>query len=122
MVTGKMRIRRAGADLEVGGEGLAPIGAKSTPELRVVVGDAIGIARPAGAEVGARVVPDYGQVAGGLVQRDLRHKLAVGGMVVVDAYTVAPGSAVVVRIAHVNIHVVALVGTLLGINQVDAAI
>ena len=46
-------VRGPGADLDVGRERRAAVRAERAPELRVVVGDAVGVACAAGAEVGA---------------------------------------------------------------------
>src|SRR5262249_59180470 len=54
---GGVGARGAGADLHVRHETQPAVGADRGPELRFVVGDAVGVARAAGAEVVAAVVP-----------------------------------------------------------------
>src|SRR5207302_5584102 len=64
---------------------------------------------------------DHGDIAGRGIQRDLGQDLAVGGVVVVHPHPRAPGGPVVVRMPHVNVGVVALVGVLAGVDQVHPA-
>src|SRR5206468_4503481 len=72
------------ADLQVGGEAGPTVAAERPPELGVVVGDPVGITRPAGPQVVTAVVPDDGELAGGGVKREVGQELAVGSVVVVD--------------------------------------
>src|SRR5438477_11568011 len=108
-VVGVVRVGSAGADLDVPGKGLAAIGAEGAPDLSVVIGDAIGIARPAGAEIVARVIPAHGEVATGGVERDFGQELAVGSAVIVHPHAGAPGSAIIVGVADENVEVVAVI-------------
>ena len=114
-----MRVRRAGADLPVGRERRAPVRAERAPELRVVVREAVRVARTASPEIRSRVVPDDREVAGRRVERDLRQELAVRGRVVVDADACAPGGAAVVRVADHHVGVVALVLHLKRVDEID---
>jgi hypothetical protein len=66
-VMGILRVRGALADLEVGRE-VDAITAERAPELRVGIGNTIGIARATGSKVIARVVPDDRDLAGRLIQ------------------------------------------------------
>src|SRR6266511_2052877 len=121
-IAGGMRVRCTRTDLNVRSEGHARVDAEGTPELRVVVGNAVGITKSAGAEVGPRVIPDDREFPGGRIQRDLWHELTIGCVVVVHADAAAPGGAVVVGVAHIDIRVVALVLLLLGVDQIHAAV
>src|SRR5712671_4325173 len=120
-VAGIVGVGGSHADLDVGGEARAAVGAERPPELGVVVRDPVGVARPAGAQVVAAVIPDHGDIAGGGIQRDLRQELAVGGVVVVHPYRRAPRGPAVVGVLQVNVHVVALVRLLTCVHQVHAA-
>ena len=71
-IAGGLRVRGSGADLDVRRKGQTAIGAEGAPEPRIVVGDAVSVSRAAGAQVGSRVVPHDGDVAGGRIERDLR--------------------------------------------------
>src|SRR5207237_1246872 len=62
-VVGVVRVGSAGADLNVPGKSLAAIGAEGAPDLGVVIGDAVGIARPPDAQLVARDVPAHVEVA-----------------------------------------------------------
>src|SRR5436309_2161843 len=84
-VVGVARIRRPGADLEILCVRKPTAAAERTPELRIGIRQAIRVAASAGSEIVARVVPDYRQVAGRLIERDLRQELAVRRRVAVGA-------------------------------------
>src|SRR6476646_8844207 len=66
-VPGVGRVRGAGADLYVRHERGPPVRAEGAPELRAVVGDAVGVAGSAGAEIGAGVIPDDREVPSGRI-------------------------------------------------------
>ncbi len=117
-VPGIVRVGGSRADLDIRAEAGAAVGAERPPELRVIVHDPVGVARAAGTEVVAAVVPDDGEVAGGGVERDLRQELAVGGGVVVHPHRRAPGGPVVVGVPHVDVRVVALVRLLGRVDHV----
>src|SRR5258708_430544 len=117
-----MGVRRSGADLNVLSERLPSVGTKRAPDLRIGIGDAVGVTRPAGAKIVASVIPDDCEISGCRVERNLREELTVLGVVVVHPYACAPGRAVIVGIANVNVRVVALVLLLQGVDQVDAPV
>src|SRR5229473_6648145 len=117
-----MGIRRSGADLNVLGKSLPSIGAKSAPDLGIGIRDAVGVARPSSAEIVAGVIPDDRDIPGCGVKRNLRAELTIFGVVVVHPYARAPSRAVIVRIADVNISVVASVLLLQRVDQIHAAI
>ena len=121
-VVGVARIRRPGADLEILCVRKPTVAAERTPELRVGIRQAIRVAASAGSEIVARVVPDYRQVAGRLIERDLRQELAVRRRVVVYPYRCAPGHALVIRVSNEDIGVVALVLDFEGVDEVHAAV
>src|SRR5437879_12782492 len=50
-----MGVRRSGADLNVLGKRLPSVGTKRAPELRIGIGDAVGVSRPPGAKIVAGV-------------------------------------------------------------------
>src|SRR5262249_42491705 len=115
-----MRVRGASADLLVRREGLTTIGAERAPELGIVVGQAVGGARPAGPQICPGVVPRHCELTAGRIQRELGQELAVLGGVVVHPHWVAPGGTVVIRVTDEDIRVVALVLLLQRVDQVDA--
>src|SRR5205823_12156895 len=78
-----MGVRRSGADLNVLGKRLSSVGTKRAPELRIGIGDAVGVTRPPGAEIVAGVIPDDRDIPGCGVERNLRQKLTILGVVVV---------------------------------------
>src|SRR5512132_1915951 len=121
-VPGGVRIRSAGADLDVGLERVTAVGAEGAPEPGVVVRQAVRVAGAARSEVVAGVIPDDGDLSAGRVARDLRQELAVHGRVVVDALGPAPARAVVVRVADVDVRVVALVLLLERVDEIDTAV
>src|SRR5438477_1697418 len=121
-VVGVVRVGSAGADLDVPGKRLAAIGAEGAPDLGVVIGDAIGIARPPGAEIVARVVPAHGEVAAGGVERDFGQELAVGSAVIVHAHAGVPGGAIIVGIADEDVEVVAVIFQFARVHKIDAAV
>src|SRR5206468_3744005 len=82
---------------------------EGAPELRVVVRHAVGVARASCAEIGARVVPDDGDLPRRRVERDPREELAVRRRVVVDAHRRAPGRAAVVGVPNLDVGVVLFV-------------
>src|SRR6266478_8326681 len=117
-----MGVRRSGADLNVFGKRLPAVGTKRAPNLRIGIGDAVGVTRPAGAKIVAGVIPDDRDIAGCGIKRNLREKLTILGVVVVYPYARAPGRAVIVRIADENVSVVAFVLLLQRVHQVHAAV
>src|SRR5437870_3623578 len=116
------RVGGSGADLNIPAESLAAIGAEGAPDLGVVIGDAVGIARPADAEIVARVIPAHGEVAAGGVERDFGQELAVGSAVIVHAHAGVPGSAIIVGIADENVEVVAVIFQFARVHEIDAAV
>src|SRR5262249_7400191 len=109
---GRGDVRAADTDLLVGQEGLAAVGADAGEDLRGHVGQA---------RV-ARVVPRHGQVAGRLVQGHHGQELAVDPRIIVDADGGSPRRPVVVGVADEDVHIVALVGRLVRVDQVHAAV
>src|ERR1700758_1686259 len=92
-----MGVRRSGADLNVLSKRLPAVGTKCAPNLRIGIGDAVGVTWPAGAMIVASVVPDDRDISGCGIKRNLREELTILGVVVVHAYARAPGRAVIVR-------------------------
>src|SRR6266699_2638509 len=117
-----MVVRRSGADLYVLGKRLPSVGTKRAPELRIGIGDAVGVTRSPGAKIVADVIPDDRDIPGGGVERSLRQELTILGAVVVHPCARAPSRAVIVRIAHVNVGVVAFVLLLQRVHEVHPAI
>src|SRR5882757_8707746 len=115
-------IRRSGADLNVLGKRLPSVGTKRAPDLRIVIGDAVGVTRPPDAKIVAGVIPDDRDIPGCGVERNLREELTIPGIVVVHPYARAPSRAVIVRIADVDVGVIAFVLLLQRVHQVHAAI
>src|SRR5260370_10487600 len=111
-------VRRSGADLNVLGKRLPSVGTKRAPDLRIGIGDAVGVTGPPGAKIGAGVIPDDRDIPGCGVEGNLRQELTILGAVVVHPYARAPSRAVIVRIADVNVSVVAFVLLLQRVHQV----
>src|SRR5204862_7409146 len=93
-----MGVRRSGADVNVLGKGLPSVCTEGAPELRIGIGDAVGVTRPPGAKIVAGVIPDDRDIPGRGVERNLPQELAILGAVVVDPCARAPSRAVLVRI------------------------
>src|SRR6266508_3709780 len=86
---------------------------------RVVVADPVGVAGTVVPPVVAAVVPGDGEVAGGLVERDARQELAVRRGVVVHPELGAPRGALIVGVPQLDVQVVALVGALGRVHDVQ---
>src|SRR5206468_11142436 len=104
-----MGVQRSGADLNVLGKRLPSVGAKRAPDLRIGIGDAVGVTCPPDPKIVTGVIPDDRDIPGCGVERNLREELTILGVVVVHSYACAPSRAVIVRIADVNVGVVAFV-------------
>src|SRR6266702_3398608 len=115
-------VRRPGADLKVPGKRLSSVRTKRAPDLRIGIGNAVGVTRSTIAQIVAGVIPDDRDVPGCGIEGNLRQELTIPGVVVVDPYTRAPSRAVIVRIADVNISVVAFVLLLKRVNEVYPSI
>src|SRR5881227_489476 len=89
-----MGVRRSGADLNVLGKRLPSVGTERAPELRIGIGDAVGVTCPPGAKIVAGVIPDDREIPGCGVERNLRQELTIFGAVVVDPCARAPSRAV----------------------------
>src|SRR6266480_5406783 len=85
-----MGVRRSGADLNVLGKRLPSVGAKRAPDLRIGIGDAVGVTRPADPKIVAGIIPDDRDIPGCGVERNLREELTIPGVVVVHSYACAP--------------------------------
>src|SRR6266480_3728992 len=117
-----MGVRRSGADLNVLGKRLPSVGTKRAPDLRIGIGDAVSVTCSPGAKIVAGVIPDDRDIPGGGVERNLRQELTILGAVVVHPYARAPNRAVIVRIADVNVGVIAFVLLLQRVHEVHPAI
>src|SRR5882672_4545153 len=117
-----MGVRSSGANLNVLGKRLPSIGAKSSPDLGVGIGDTVCVTRAPGAKVVTGVIPNDGDIPTCGVERDLWEELTILGVVVVHTYARAPSRADIVRIADVNVGVVAFVLLLQRVHQVHPSI
>src|SRR5713101_1040735 len=117
-----MGVRRSSAVLNVLRKRLPAVLTKGPPNLRIVIGDAVGVTRPSGTKIVAGVVPAERDVPGCGVKRNLWQELTIPGVVVVYPYARAPGRAVIVRIPDVDVHVVAFVLLLQRVRQVHSAV
>src|SRR5258708_2212400 len=115
-------VRRSGADLNVLGKRLPSVGTERAPDLRIGIGDAVGVTRPPEPKIVPGVIPDDRDIPGCRVESNLREELTILAVVVVHPYARAPSLAVIVRIADVNVSVVAFVLLLERVHQVHPAI
>src|SRR5206468_7815346 len=86
--------------------GVAAVEAHGGEVLDIVIGPAVGIARPHQAVVVAGVVPGNRDVAAGLVHAEPGEELRGGAGVVVDAHARAPRGAAVAGRNDINVRVV----------------
>src|SRR5262249_17533357 len=109
---GRGGVGHALADLHVGQEGQAAVGADRGKDLRL---DVVGVV--------AAVIPGDGDVPRGLVQGDHGQELAVTGVVVVDADRGAPGagSPILVGVGYVDVGVQGRPGRPVQVDQVHPA-
>src|SRR5882724_10468298 len=115
-------VRCSGADPDVPAERLSSVGAEGTPDLGIGIGDAVSVTGPSGAQIVAGVIPDDRNISGSWIERDLREKLTIPGVIVVHPYACAPSRPAIVGIADVNVSIVAFVLLLQRVHQVYAAI
>src|SRR5258708_33888906 len=79
-------VRRSGADLNVLGKRLPSVGTERAPDLRIGIGDAVGVTRPPEPKIVPGVIPDDRAIPGCRAARNLRRQFAILGVAVFHPY------------------------------------
>lgn len=103
-------------------EGAAGITTYRGVDQGIFVRHAVGVAATVVTRSVAGVIPCDRDLAGGGIERNLRVKLAVRPDVIIHSRRVTPGCTVIIRVAQINVGVVALRRLLRDIDEVKPAV